>query len=299
MRRNGSSTRRLAGFTLVELVTVIGIIAVLIALLLPAIQSSRESARRLQCTKNLVQIGIALANYASSHRVFPPGVVNDDGPITNMPEGYHFGWAVQILPQLEKPAHFRAFDFGQSVYAEVNDTARTHVLSDFLCPSNSWPALTNYAACHHDVEAPIDRDNHGVFFLNSRVSLRDLSDGPACTILVGEIVGGESPLGWAVGTTSSLRNTGTRINESRGVNRTLLRGAAGNGKISPESIAEQIEADALPEDTVGGFSSQHGGGANFLFGDGSVRFLDEKIDPNVYRSLGHRNDGNLISDDAF
>src|SRR5262245_61553014 len=114
MGRDGRNARRRVAFTLIELITVIGIIAVLIALLLPAIQSSRETARRIQCTKNLMQIGVALGNYASVHRVFPPGVVNEKGPISNLPDGYHFGWAVQILPQLEKAAHFRAFDFRES-----------------------------------------------------------------------------------------------------------------------------------------------------------------------------------------
>jgi prepilin-type processing-associated H-X9-DG protein/prepilin-type N-terminal cleavage/methylation domain-containing protein len=300
MRRDVSNARQPAGFTLVELLTVIGIIAILIALLLPAIQSSREAARRLQCTKNLMQIGLALGNYASSHRVFPPGVENDKpGPISNAPVGYHFGWSVHILPQLEKAAHYRAFDFRESVYGEVNDTARNHHIETFLCPSNAWSGLTNYAACHHDVEAPIDADNHGVFFLNSHVSYRDLTDGPACTILVGEIIGSQSPLGWAVGTSSSLRNTGSPINAMLGRNATSIRALGGTGMLTPSALADEIKAGQLPAVAVGGFSSQHGGGANFLFGDGSVRFLDEKINPAVYRSLGHRNDGNLVSDDEF
>ena len=113
------------GFTMIELLLVVGIIAVLISLLLPAVQSARENARRVQCSKNLMQIGVALANYASTHKVFPPGVVNEKGPISNFPVGYHFGWAVQILPYLEQTPVYREFDFSQSVYAQRNDTART------------------------------------------------------------------------------------------------------------------------------------------------------------------------------
>ncbi|WP_165227421.1 DUF1559 domain-containing protein [Aquisphaera insulae] len=298
MRCEGRTRRDGAGFTLVELLTVISIIAILIALLLPAIQSSRETARRLQCSKNLMQIGIALSNYASAHRVFPPGVVNEKGPISNVPEGYHMGWAVQVLPQLEKSAVFRAFDFAEGVYAEANLTARSHSLESFLCPSNAWPTQMNYAACHHDQEAPIDADNHGVFYLNSKVGFRDLSDGPGCTILVGEIVGEQSPMGWAVGTSSTLRNTGTPINAASARNPSLTRSGS-PGRLTPEEVKDLIATGALDEKSVGGFSSHHGGGANFLFGDGSVRFLDERIDEGLYRSLGHRNDGNLISDDAF
>ncbi len=211
--RNGPISRKRAwGFTLIELLLVVGIIAVLISLLLPAVQSARENARRTQCLKNLMQIGVALANYASTHKVFPPGVVNDKGPISNLPSGYHFGWAVQILPYLEQTPVYREFDFSQSVYAPRNDTARGHKIQSFLCPSVPWTGLTSYAACHHDVEAPIAADNHGVFFLNSRVSYDDISDGPAFTILVGEFKGSGPSLGWAVGTMSSLRNTGVPIN---------------------------------------------------------------------------------------
>src|SRR5208283_2212450 len=98
-----------------------------------------------------------------------------------------------------------------------------------LCPSEGsagrswlvpWPLPANgieagrssYAACHHDVEAPIAADDHGVFFLNSRISYDDISDGPAFTILAGEFITGGPGLGWAVGTMSSLRNTGVPIN---------------------------------------------------------------------------------------
>src|SRR5215469_2590915 len=86
------------GFTLIELLVVIAIIAVLIALLLPAVQSAREAARRAQCTNNLMQLAIALQNYEGSYEAFPPGVVNETGPILDQPKGYHVGWLVRLLP---------------------------------------------------------------------------------------------------------------------------------------------------------------------------------------------------------
>ena len=135
MRNEPICRTRPRGFTMIELLLVIGIISVLISLLLPAVQSARENARRVQCSKNLMQIGVALANYVSAHKVFPPGVVNDKGPISNLPSGYHFGWAVQILPYLELSTIYREFDFSQSVYAPRNETARGHRISSFLCPS--------------------------------------------------------------------------------------------------------------------------------------------------------------------
>src|SRR3954452_24846304 len=104
-------------FTVIELLMVIAVIAILIALLLPAIQSTRELARRAHCTNNLLQIATALSGYYSAHGVFPPGVVNDKGPITNVPVGYHFGWAVQMLPFFDQSAISHQFNFSESVYS--------------------------------------------------------------------------------------------------------------------------------------------------------------------------------------
>ena len=91
---------RARGFTLVELLVVITIIGILIALLLPAVQAAREAARRASCLNNLTQIGVALENYQSAHGVLPPGTVDKQGPIHNVPQGYHMGWLVQLLPYL-------------------------------------------------------------------------------------------------------------------------------------------------------------------------------------------------------
>lgn len=123
---------RRRGFTLVELLTVVLIISVLISLLLPAVQSSRENARRLQCEKNLMQIGIALGNYATTHGVLPPGVVNDKGPISNLPVGYHMSWVVQILPFLEQGNIYRHVDFTQ-----VHTPAPTRPRSGRVSPPSS------------------------------------------------------------------------------------------------------------------------------------------------------------------
>ena len=304
MRYLTDANRGRKAFTIIELFFVITIIAVLISLLLPAIQSSREIARRLQCSKNLMQIGLALGNYASTHKVFPPGVVNDKGPISSLPVGYHYGWAVQILPFLELSNLSREFDFSQSVYDERNHTARDHRINVFFCPSDVRSSLMSYAACHHDVEAPIDANNHGVFFLNSHVSLADIKDGPAYTILVGEFRGSSAPsLGWAVGTRASLRNTGWPINApepypapTAPMVPTFARTPYGTDVAEVESM---IKDGQIPASYVGGFSSHHQGTANFLFGDGSVRNISQRIETHVYRSLGHRADGNLISGDEF
>jgi prepilin-type processing-associated H-X9-DG protein len=304
---------RPAAFTLVELLVVVGIIMLLVSLILPGLRSGRESARRLQCGNNLLQLGVALGNYASAHRCLPPGCVDDKGPIYNVPQGYHFGWAVQILPFLELDAMYRRFNFRESVHSAHNETVQQVHLRMFLCPSGAANDGINYAGCHHDVEAPIDVDNHGVLCLNSRVRYDDVVDGPAHTILLGEIFTGDPQLGWASGTRASLRNTGTRINEfgpvvPAGAATTTPTNPAGSRSGAPAGLDPAIQRwvrenrvgeGMMPLDFVGGFGSHHLLGANFLFCDGSVRYLREAIDMRVFQLLGHRDDGELISDDSY
>jgi prepilin-type N-terminal cleavage/methylation domain-containing protein/prepilin-type processing-associated H-X9-DG protein len=294
---------RRPGFTIIELLTVVVIIAVLIALLLPAIQAAREIARRTQCYNNLLQLGIAMGNYVSTHEVLPPGVVNDTGPIQNVPVGYHFGWAVQILPFLEQKTLYRQFDFRRGLYEGRNVTVQGGRMSNFLCPSDPWSGSTNYMGCHHDLEAPIDANNHGVLFLNSHIGYGDITDGPAYTFLLGEARGGTS-LSWASGTRATLRNTGSPINApdpTVGSRRTGLYGGFASSSVeeSQDELKALIKAGVVPISFVGGFGSHHSFGANFLFCDGSVRFLKQSINLRVYRRLGNRADGELIDSEQY
>ncbi len=198
---------RRAGFTLIELLVVIAIIVILIALLLPAVQSAREAARRAQCLNNLMQLGIAVQNYGSVYEVFPPGVVNDTGPVLDQPKGYHFGWLVRVLPYCEMKNIYNHFNLKLSLYETQNLTTRTTLVRSFLCPSDNRAgrtindvALTNYAACHNDVEAPIDVKNNGVFFLNAALRYEDIPDGSSQTIFFGEKLNDGMGEGWASGT---------------------------------------------------------------------------------------------------
>jgi prepilin-type N-terminal cleavage/methylation domain-containing protein/prepilin-type processing-associated H-X9-DG protein len=291
---------RRRGFTLIEMLMVVMIIAVLIALLLPAVQSAREVARATQCRNNLMQIGVALGNYASTHRVFPPGVVNDKGPISNLPKGYHMGWAVQILPFLEQANLHRRIDFREGVYAKANSTAFESGVRTFLCPSDWRPRSMSYMGCHHDIEAPIDSDNHGVLYLNSRVRYEDITDGPSYTILLGEARGGAS-LGWASGTRATLRNMGHRVNERDSLVLPPSQWRYLAQTTTPEAgeVETLVLGGLLPKQYVGGFSSWHPSGANFLLCDGSAQFIKETNDLRVLQRLGNRSDGELVSDDQF
>jgi prepilin-type N-terminal cleavage/methylation domain-containing protein/prepilin-type processing-associated H-X9-DG protein len=281
--------RARAGFTLTEVVAVVGIIAVILGLIIPALANGRGAARRSQCANNFKQILLGLQNYESQFQTLPPGVVDFDAPIHNRPEGLHTGWIVSLLPFMEQRALAEAIDTNRSVYEQVNAVATSNRIRTLRCPSDPYddgptsPAgISSYAGCHHDVEAPIDVDNHGVFFLNSHVRREDITDGTSFTFFVGEKPLKTTDLGWASGTRATLRNTGTRLNDPATL-RDDLTGLPG-------------AAEAL---AVGGFGSYHPGGAHFGFGDGSVRFISESINLSVYRHLGNREDGELISASDF
>jgi prepilin-type N-terminal cleavage/methylation domain-containing protein len=269
-----------AGFTLIELLVVIAIIAVLIALLLPAVQAVREAARRAQCVNNLMQLNIAIKNYEAANEILPAGVVNPTGPIVNTAKGYHYSWIAQLLPYIEQRNIYNHINFSVGAYDKCNSTTLSTTVAVFLCPSQVFGATSNgaggssYAACHNDVEAPIDVNNNGVFYLNSKVRYEEIEDGSSNTIFIGEKQTSPTDLGWASGTRGTLRNMGTTINSA-------------------------IAATPKNKDPVGGFSSNHPGGADFGFGDGSVHFLKVGISPTVLQNLANRADGEIITATAY
>ncbi|MEE8451063.1 MAG: DUF1559 domain-containing protein [Thermoguttaceae bacterium] len=290
------------GFTLVELLVVIAIIGILIAMSMPAVQASREAARRIACLHNLTRLGIALQDYQSAHESLPPGVTNPEGPVRNVAEGIHTGWIVSLLPYIDEQPTFESFDASVGVYDEKNAPTRGIPIGLLRCPSYNGPyrleaagaVNSNYAGCQHDVEKPIDEDNQGVLFLNSQIRSEDVTDGVTHTIFLGEKLGNEGELGWMSGTRATLRNTGTRLNRTPGdygyIDRSVVVDANEDGD------GEPVRNPTEDELFVGGFGSSHAAVTNLLFGDGAVRSVSNNIEPAILQQLGHRADGKLLAD---
>lgn len=297
---------------MIEMATVISIIAVLISMLLPAVQSAREQARRTQCVNNLTQLGVALASYEASNRVLPAGVIDLNDPVDDSPTGYRFGWVARILPHLERRVLADNLNFSESALADSQITARLLSISTLLCPSeigrfgvkfgSNLPPFgrSSYAACHHDLDLPISQTNQGVFPLNGRISGDEIEDGLGQTFFLGENRPGGDEMGWAVGTRATLRNTGLPPNQTNMPSVDFLVPALarpvnpGDGTAPP--LPPNLNA-TFP--VVGGFGSSHPLGSNFLFGDGSVRLIKTSINLDIYRRLGNRRDGNPVGDDQF
>lgn len=327
------------GFTLIELLVVIAIIGIMLAMMIPAIQASREAARRAQCADNLMRIGLALHQYEAAAWCFPPGVLNETEPVANRPEGCHINWIVHLLPYLNEPLLARKVNW-TSAYSPANAEAREYSLLVLSCPSQSTTsgahgvAVSTYAACYHPTEAPIGSDNAGVFFLNSAVTRDEIADGLSSTLFVSEKLADKRDLGWMSGTRATLRNTDLLPNTELHTGPPPLRGdedereretppwddrldsdlgwigepreAANAEEVTEETATDQANDEpAEPVDPtqdplyVGGFASQHVDIVHALMGDGSVRRIRETVSPEVYRQLGNRADGQLVPPDEL
>jgi prepilin-type processing-associated H-X9-DG protein len=209
------------------------------------------------------------------------------------------------LPYCEQRNVYNHFNFKIGLYETQNFTTRTTLVRGFLCPSDSGAnrgptgvAMTNYAGSHNDVEAPIAANNNGVLFLNSAIRFEDIPDGTSQTIFLGEKSNDGLGEGWASGTRASLRNSGSGINRTTNP---LSPGSPG-GDDDGDGPGSASGTAATSSDTlrfVGGYSSRHPGGANFVFGDGSVRFLKSSIGAGTFRLLASRADGEIISSERF
>ena len=300
--------KRKQGFTLIELLVVISIIAILIGLLLPAVQSARDAARRAQCVNNLKQIGLALHNYDATHKVFPPGYVSlFDSASNDLGPGW--GWSAMLLPQLEQANVANAINFQVAIEQPVNQTSRLVVFNNLFCPSDTvapaWWAMkrqpsgvptqqicqvapSNYAAMYGTTDPGIDGD--GIFFRNSNIGLKEITDGSSQTIAVGERSHKLGEATWVGAVTDAVLYPTN--NDGVGYPRTesapgMTLGHAG-GRRGPGD----------PQGEVNQYHSLHyGGGVIFLFADGHCAFLKTTMDNKTYKALATRAGGELVSGD--
>jgi prepilin-type processing-associated H-X9-DG protein len=323
------------------MLVVIVIIGGLLVLLLPGIQAARECARRFQCAHQLSQLITAVHNYELAFDAYPAGTLEKKGPIQNHAFGYHHSWITQLLPFMELQNEARMIDRRVGVYHKNNAEVRALLLQSLCCPSSptAMGGYSSYAGVYDDNESPIDTDNHGVFFLNSRITFDDLSDGAAQTLFIGEKIIEPGDLGWMSGTRATLRNTGVPLNTTGATgmgsfnwaqsgidtggedsemflyNGVMMPGGMGAEEgpgpaTKPKTGAGKADAEETPEPErqppgpgpvlpIGGFGAPHTGGCQFAFGDGRVALLSESIALQVLQQLGHRSDGKLLSSGSY
>ena len=300
MKRYG----RRQAFTLVELMVVIAIIGILMSLLLPAVQSVRESGRRTQCSNNLKQFGLALQNYHDVNGQFPAGYLRSN---------YAF-WTSAILPYIEQDNRYNNLDFNSP--SEWSDPARENMLALqahydlFQCPSaiNNNPVKhyipdrvpSNYLACASGTVAresgppgqPQLNQPHqnGLMFDGSATTMASVTDGTVCTVAVGEAV-------------NFMRHSGT---DYWGIPQYVDHWPIGSPSFGSNEVSEVLGStgprinsvfDDSPsvyvEDRELCFASYHNGGAQVVMADGHVDFVSETIDIPIWCSLGTRDNGEI------
>lgn len=309
------SSHKRTAFTLVELLVVIAIIGILVGLLLPAVQAAREAARRMSCSNNMKQHGLALHNYHDTFRVFPYGW-DKRGTV----------WNAHILPQIEQSAIYQTLVFQESGPGNWaydggrNEAAAGTLIPTYRCPSMALPehyensgipgrVPASYRGNSGNESTSDDQSSklagtkaleelkqNGMFYACSKVKFRDVLDGTSHTIMIGEsytdpsfVKDGQGMDHWYIGSPQA--------------DPCRCDGGTGGTEFSEVVGSTYVMINARRKDpTLNGrlmelsFGSYHVGGAQFTLADGSVNFITDSIDMEIYRALGSRDGKEIIEE---
>jgi prepilin-type N-terminal cleavage/methylation domain-containing protein len=303
------SRRTQNGFTLVELLVVIAIIGVLVALLLPAVQSAREASRRMQCSNNLKQVGLALHSFHDSHGFLPPGGVTAAEPKLQIPSGVNHGWAVFLLPYVEQKTLYDRYRLDKDWRGPENKEVRETYPKVFLCPSSpvqkrtdaatsggfTWTSAAGDYFVNNAVSTALSTANLvdiysggqelGVMRVNGYHRFAEITDGLSNTSWIQEDAGRPTQFraGKRIGGRFSGAGWADRDNEG------ILHGMNAAGTSSPGPCAVNCSND----NEIYAF---HPNGAMILLGDGAVRFLSQNTDIRIVARLITRGAGETVTD---
>jgi prepilin-type N-terminal cleavage/methylation domain-containing protein len=310
-----SSSRRRLGFTLVELLVVIAIIGVLVALLLPAVQSAREAARRVQCSNNLKQIGLGMHNFHDARKFLPPGGITGTASTPahhslRLPTRVDHSWTVFLLPFIEQQAIYELYDMRRDWRAPQNRTARETRLATWTCPSTPDPqrvatlvfggfGTVTSAVSDYGVDNAINQGLYsllwiddasaaspeGVMRVNELQRFGDIKDGLSNTMWIFEDAG--RPQLWLTGHKQGTSNTVSGGGWTDRDNEFITHGFTYTGLNSPG----KCPINCTNNNEIYSF---HPGGALGVVGDGAVRFLSDTTDIRVVGRLLTRRAGEVV-----
>jgi prepilin-type N-terminal cleavage/methylation domain-containing protein/prepilin-type processing-associated H-X9-DG protein len=314
---------RRRGFTLIELLVVIAIIAVLIALLLPAVQAARAAAKRIQCTNNLKQLGLAMHNYHGAIGTFPIGrtgirrPAGDPGyPGDASGANHRRTWAWMILPYIEQTALFQAINFSLPYNNHAQDTALRSLTAMYVCPADpnmvtldtgGYPVykasyMVNWGNATYN-QASANNPYNNVYFagapfaLDRSFGVETITDGTSNTLLAGEVK-------IAVPNGTSQDHRGDVFNDD--YNCTMFMAYTAPNSVVPDQVQSYCvypfaqnapcTSKAPPYNAA---RSYHSGGVNTLIADGSVRFVKDSISVATWQALSTTQGGEVISADSY